>query len=698
MKFTAYFTQSLLVIISTIFISSCTGKNDQAVSLESLLEEMADRSAISYFPEEEFSLKQFSSYDRASVAPGKDGWFANADFTRFIREEEREGRREFIMFEHTGPGAITRWWMTFAGEGSHDGTVRIYIDNKEEPLIEANILELLSGGLLAGAPLSSSVSELTEYHQRGHNLYLPIPYAEYCRVSYECDAVNPGGEHPTPSVYYNICYREYDPGIKVHSLDMAHLSEHKKLIDKVNDMLMEGPGTQASDKTLHAAIAPGDTVSLEIIGRGRAIDVVRLIPGEGFDNQALRSVLVSMIFDGDETVWIPAGEFFGTGYARNESNTWYSSVSSDGAMSTGWIMPFKNNCEIRLINFGEEAVSADLEVSTTKYKWGSNSMYFCASWHEYNRVQSAGDENSGGSGKHFDISFIDIQGKGVYAGDAITVFNTADAWWGEGDEKIFVDGESFPSFIGTGTEDYYGYAWCRPEIFSHPFIAQPCGSGNFHPGMTVNLRYRSLDGIPFKSSISSNIELWHWAPALINYALSTFWYAMPGHETSRENDPEMTRKRVALKRSDLIMPAVSKDGEIEGEDLEVVSSSDGIYQNQYIGGWGWSKDGQLWWRNAGKGSKLETRFTCDEAGNYSVNAVLTKAPDYGIVSFRINNGPVVKSYDGYSPHGGIARVSLGTAGLNEGENFLNLEITGANTNAKPGNMVGIDLLRFDRLK
>ena len=40
--------------------------------------------------------------------------------------------------------------------------------------------------------------------------------------------------------------------------------------------------------------------------------------------------------------------------------------------------------------------------------------------------------------------------------------NPVEAWWGEGDEKVFVDGEKFPSHFGTGTEDYYGYAWCWP--------------------------------------------------------------------------------------------------------------------------------------------------------------------------------------------------------------------------------------------
>ena len=99
-------------------ISSCTGR--QTISLSSLLNEMINRQELAKYPGTPYQLKQFSSYDRRSVAPGEEGWFANADYTQFIREEVNEGRREFVLFDHEGPGAIVRWWMTFAGEGSHE--------------------------------------------------------------------------------------------------------------------------------------------------------------------------------------------------------------------------------------------------------------------------------------------------------------------------------------------------------------------------------------------------------------------------------------------------------------------------------------------------------------------------------------------------------------------------------------------------
>ena len=189
--------------ILLILFSSC---NKDIITLESLLEEMTDKTAVTYFPEKLYTLKQFSSYDRKSISPENNNWWANADYTQFIREENNEGRREFVMFDADGPGAVVRYWMTFAGEGASEGTLRIYIDNNETPVIKGSVLEILSGKLLATEPLASSVSPKTEYQRRGHNLYLPIPYSRHCKITYECDAVKFENNRWRPSVYYNINY------------------------------------------------------------------------------------------------------------------------------------------------------------------------------------------------------------------------------------------------------------------------------------------------------------------------------------------------------------------------------------------------------------------------------------------------------------------------------------------------------------
>lgn len=547
--FPAHIGSLLILTLFTAFFSSC---NNKPVSMESLLLDITNRQQISYFPEQEYKLKQFSSYDRKSVGPDQDGWFANADYTQFIREEENNGRHEFVLFDDEGAGAIVRWWMTFAGEGSYDGTLRIYIDNAENPVIKDDVLKVISGQLLAGEPLSSSVSPESDYYKRGHNLYLPIPYQSRCKVTYECESIRKVEGRMRPSIYYNINYREYKDNIIVESFSLDQLKKNSALIKSANIELIAKQDSHYKNSDSEKLLAPGDTLSLKINKHNSAIEKIRVKIDADNLEQALRSTLLQISFDDSDNVWVPAGDFFGTGFKLWESDTWYSHVSNDGNMISSWLMPFKKKAIIRIINFGTEDINCNLEAVISDYKWTTNSMYFAACWHEYNKIQTAGASGVGGNDKHFDINYVDITGKGVYIGDAVTIFNTVDAWWGEGDEKIFVDGEDFPSSIGTGTEDYYGYAWCRPEKFSHPFIAQPSGEGNFHPGMSVNCRYRVLDAIPFYEGISSNIELWHWAPTVMNYALTSYFYVLPEYTINIEPDPSILKLKIPSERSDLL--------------------------------------------------------------------------------------------------------------------------------------------------
>ena len=679
-----------------IFITTLSCKNEK-VTLEALLAEMTDRSETTYFPKKSYTLKQFSSYDRKSVSPDSAGWWANDDYTQFIREEQNSGRREFVLFDTEGPGAVVRWWMTFAGEGASAGTVRVYIDTMENPAIEGNILEVLSGKLLASEPLASSVSPETDYQQRGHNLYLPIPYSKHCKITFECDAVRFEENRWRPSIYNNINYRTYEKGVEVESFSSEVLNRAKSITETTADKLL-APVEIEGEKLEKSEILPvNDSMSVDIGNKRKPISSISVKLDAENLNQALRSTVLSISFDGRETVWVPVGDFFGTGYQIHPSKTWNTKTDENGQMESFWLMPFQKSAKIQLINFGNQTVNADLSVTASDYRWKKSSMYFGASWHEHHQLNTAKDSLLENHDWHFDVNYVDITGQGIYAGDAVTIFNTVDAWWGEGDEKIFVDGETFPSSIGTGTEDYYGYAWCRPEKFTHPFIAQPTGAGNFHPGMSVNMRYRALDAIPFNTKISSNIEMWHWVKTKVNFAMSAFWYAKPGFEINIKPNIESVKIPVAMQRTDIYKPVVDETGKMEGEFLEVVSVGSGT-ANAQSGNYGWSRESQLWWRNADTGSELVTKFILNKTGKFKVSANLTKAVDYGIIQLYLNGTPVGPKFDGYIASGVKAvPVDLGTQVLSEGENILSVKILGANKSAKPGNMAGIDWLQFNLL-
>lgn len=552
MKHSLFFLLGLVLWLGTPLYGA-----KQPISVESLLQEMTDRNCLPQYPDPYYTCKQFSSYDRATTTPDDKSWFANWDRSMFIRTDSLNGRKEYVMMDTEGPGAIVRFWMTFAGEDSGKGILRIYFDNNTEPAIEGSAFDVISGGQLAGAPLSTSVSDLTNYDMRGHNLYLPLPYAKHCKVTYESENIkDPGAKTGGEAVYYNINYRSYEPGTKVVTFSTKELNKNHTLLANVQKQLQHRTVVMPDNKqstSLKGEILPGQSLSQKLENSNAAIRKLLFEVRAANREQALRSTILSISFDGNRTVECPIGDFFGTGYQIRPSNTWYTHVDAEGIMSCFWIMPYQKNCTITIENRGKQPVSIlKGEVTTAPYEWNANTMYFGSSWKQFTHLATGEFKSNEGDGGPFDINYVALKGKGIYVGDGLTLFNTVDAWWGEGDEKVYIYGEKFPSHIGTGTEDYYGYAWCRPERFSnHPFIAQPDGSGNFHPGYTVNLRFRSLDAIPFSSSLKFDMEMWHWVKAIINFSPTTYWYICPEDAAQAPSELKDAEEPVVIHLEDM---------------------------------------------------------------------------------------------------------------------------------------------------
>lgn len=540
-------------LVSGLFLgSACT----KTVTMESLLQEMTDREVITRLPDLPYQLKQASSYNRRTVEPGNREWFANADFSFFVRVENNEGRREFVLMDEEGPGAIVRWWMTFWR--AENGILRIYLDKNTVPELEGKPFDLISGQALAPVPLSQSVPDAALMSERGHNLYLPIPFANHIKVTYQYDslALKDGDWHD--DVFYNICFRKYQPGVKVTSFSMEELKKAKPLIDQTAQTLLSELPAGRITKTFDEELLPGDSLVITLDEPDAAVSYVGLTTPGQISPQALRSTVLSIAFDGKQTVWVPVGEFFGTGYQPFPHKTWYNQTGPDNRMVSSWLMPYQKQCRIAYINYGKDKVRLKGEIGLSDYAWKPESHYFGACWHEYHHLKTRNEQNW-----FFDINYVDITGSGYYVGDQVTLFNMANTWWGEGDEKIFVDGEKFPSSIGTGSEDYYGYAFAHAESFSHPFISEPTGAGNYLPNMTVNMRHRSLDAIPFTTSISSNIEMWHWANTCINYALTSYYYVQLPFGINIKPDIESVQRPVATTESNFYSPGDSTCYSIE---------------------------------------------------------------------------------------------------------------------------------------
>ena len=126
-------------------------------------------------------------------------------------------------------------------------------------------------------------------------------------------------------------------------------------------------------------------------------------------------------------------------------------------------------------------------------------------------------------------------------GTVYQIANPVLIWWGEGDQKIFVDGESFPSTFGTGTEDDYGYAYGNNQPFTRPYHAQTRVDGPASGGHVSLNRWYVLDALPYRTGIQFDQEMWHWMPCKPTWAHVIYWYAKPGTPGPGGNRPQDAR-------------------------------------------------------------------------------------------------------------------------------------------------------------
>jgi len=521
----------------------------EPITFATLLQDMLDRTKLAEYPEPGYACKQASSYDRRAKKPGTPEWFSNADFSNFLGCEETDGRKEWIMMAVDGPGVIVRWWAT---QHQYKGTIRVYLDGAKEPVFKGRTDHLLAGTgthALTGPPLSAR-------RGAGCNLYLPIPFGKGCKITYD-GPNDPKVKRFVDCFFYAINYRHYPGGTGIKTFSPSDLKTHAALVSRVQKALLR-PGGNAlpikrTVKGLTRILKPGAAMTREIKNAGAICRLRLRITAEDI-KQAMRSTVLQAEFDGKQRIWAPVGEFFGSGVGLNPYKDWWFQVEKDGWMTCWWPMPFKKRAVFRICNYGTtNAVTVELDdIGVAGWKWTDKTMYFHSAWRGKNNIITPGDKQA----KMKDWNYISIKGKGVYVGDSLSLYNRPKMnwrigpWWGEGDEKIFVDDEAFPSHFGTGSEDYFGYAWNYTGFFDGPFHAQPVGKANWGIDHTTNNRVRILDPIPFRKRFRFYMGLWHWQPNVsLDYATTTHWYAFDGAKSNGHTMPERVREKVGRSAS-----------------------------------------------------------------------------------------------------------------------------------------------------
>jgi hypothetical protein len=749
--------RTILLALAAMLLGFCECPAPAAdkVSLENLLPQMTDLSRLADYPDPPYVAKQFSSYDRASEAPGSESWFANADrgfvlYDGVLKEETPyykiaptqgspvEGRfaagtrmaiapthrrvggyvwvyataadgrplagknhqgyiaqsaitmdpQGHVLAEMDGPGCVVRIWSANPKDA---GKVRIYLDGAEKPVIEASLEELLGGKwktTIDGKENTPFPDPIACERSRGFNLYFPIAYARHCKITAD-----------RPDIYYHVDYRTYPKGTAVETFTLEELARTSQQVRRVTAKLRVPVGRTLStgDVTKHQSLNldPGKTCRLTFEGP-QAInwlaarigplnnapatpDADRRTPNSPAPAEAWRSLVLVVTFDGEPQpqIWCPLGDFF----ASSPGFQPYSSLPFDvgrvaNQMDSWWYMPFEKSAVIEVRNLGKRAYSLELLATATQYtssapfRWMDRSLHFHAKW----RTETLK------SRPFRDWTYCDLKGKGVFVGDMLSLVNPVSAWWGEGDEKIYVDGEHFPSWFGTGSEDYYGYAWSDPKPFQHAYHNQTLCDGPGNRGRTSVNRFHILDAIPFTQSFRFDIEFWHWTPNIeVPYATTSYWYARPGATDDFKEPAPLVLRTLPIPP----LPSRIKEA-IEGELLKIAGKSGnfdaGPQDMAPFADGKWSGDSHLWVRPAKPGEWLDLELPVAVDGRYHVIVYLTKARDYGIVQFHLDGRPLGKPIDCFHTDGVVSTggIDLGSVDLKQGMATFRIEVVGTN--------------------
>jgi hypothetical protein len=443
-------------------------------------------------------------------------WDAKGDDQGFVRQEGEW----VVAFDREGPGVIWRVWSAMPGVGR----IQIFIDGGEEPVVDMPFRDFFDR--FNDEIPAMNFPSLAQTVSRGRNRFLPISYNRSCVVR-----LGPGW-----GGFYHFTHTTFPSGTEVPSFDGSYDNETSIALATVDRQLAERgwrPPRSADGavERIEMTVAPGATVPVSTLVGNRAITAIRAqvdLPESPGDRRPLRELALSIHWDGERepSVWSPFGDFFGS----VPGTTYYRALPvgvTDGGFYSHWFMPFSERAELFVTNDGTEPRTLRFAIHHRNLERpASELLRFHAKWH-----RDAFRERAIAEGRDVDWPLLLTEGQGRFCGISLHVWNpwpepeqkaatwwygawleksVPDWWWGEGSEKFFVDGEKFPSSIGTGTEDYIGFAWsAEPPFptFETPYAAQPYVELDAN-GHSVVSRFHICDDIPFQERFDGYIERW----------------------------------------------------------------------------------------------------------------------------------------------------------------------------------------------
>ncbi len=271
----------------------------------------------------------------------------------------------------------------------------------------------------------------------------------------------------------------------------------------------------------------GQTVTLaDVAGPGQVQHIWITV-----DVKAYRDCILRYYWDGEPepSVEVPLGDFFANGHGlRYPVNSLMVAVNPSGGFNAYWPMPFRTSMRITVENCRSEAIHGFFyQITYARGEVAADAAYFHAQWRRSDTTRQRPEH----------VLLDGVRGRGHYVGTFLAWTQMSNGWWGEGEMKFFLDGDGAdPTICGTGTEDYFGGAWCFGDTYSTPFLGYPLWRRAEGEVPRHGLyRWHVLDPIRFAQDLRVTIQALGWwpngkyQPLTDDIASVAYWYQTEPH-------------------------------------------------------------------------------------------------------------------------------------------------------------------------
>ena len=248
-------------------------------------------------------------------------------------------------------------------------------------------------------------------------------------------------------------------------------------------------------------------------------------PGEG------RSYVLRFYWDGEETpsIEVPMTDFFTVGHdIVSRVNSLAVVVVPEASLNCYWPMPFRRHARVTFTNESDkDMTNLAFQITYAETDVAENAGYFHAQWRRAVTDRANPDY----------VILDAIKGQGRYVGTFLAWTQLSDSWFGEGEIKFYMDGDTeFPTICGTGTEDYFCGSNGFPEVYTTAYCGTTLdGRRENGPPKWSLYRWHIMDPICFRKDLRVTIQALGWwpngrfQPLADDIASVAYWYQKEPH-------------------------------------------------------------------------------------------------------------------------------------------------------------------------